>query len=104
MNFCLGRMAKVVAQIRGVFQKTILTTPREGSKAHLHTRISAVFRLHTVTTSSGVTDYCYFFIDYHALTESYPLVPLPTAKTISRRPCGTTSSTSHGRSIIASCS
>ncbi len=29
---------------------------------------------------------------------------VPTAKTISRRPCGTTSSTSHGRSIIASCS
>ena len=74
MNFCLGRMAKNSGPNPRSFPENNTDHPPGRAQKHIFT---PVFRLHTVTTSSGVTDYGYFFMDYHVLTESYPLVPFP---------------------------
>ena len=69
---------KIVAQIRGVFRKTNITTPLGGQNLGLKAGLHNKFYLHTVTTGSRPEmPFGYFLLPFHVLIEIYLLVPFP---------------------------
>jgi hypothetical protein len=68
---------KIVAQIRGVFRKIIIYYPFWGQNLAPKHIFTPIFRLHTVTTGSGLRTYGYFLRTFHVPTEIYPMVPFP---------------------------
>ena len=74
-TFFWGGWQKIVAQIRGVFRKTILTTPPGGLKKSSH--LFFVFTPSPRVLVTRVFGFGYFLRPFHLLIEIYPLVPFP---------------------------
>ena len=71
LTFFWGGWQKIVAQIRGVFRKTIIYYPPGGRIFAQNQLFTPFFRLHTVTTGSGDRVYGYFLRVFHLLIEIY---------------------------------
>ena len=63
-----------MAQIRGVFRKTIIDTSSRVDFWPVKRVFTPIFRLHTVATARGLLTYGYSLLTYPALIEIYPLV------------------------------
>ena len=68
-----------MAQIRGVFRKIIINYPPGGQIVAPKHIFTPIFRLHTVTTGSGLRCFCSFLRCFDVLIEIYPLVPFPSS-------------------------
>ena len=63
-----------MAQIRGVFRKTIIDTSSRVDFWPVKCVFTPIFRLHTVATARDLLTYGYSLLTYPALIEIYPLV------------------------------
>ena len=69
-----------MAQIRGVFRKTIIDTSSGGHFWPVKRVFTPMFRLHTFTTACGLLTYACSLLTFHVLIEIYPLVSFPPSE------------------------
>ena len=77
VTFFRGGWQKIVAQIRGVFRKTITNTPPGGQNLAQNGVFTPRVCLHSGSTGSNFRSFGYFLRSFLLLIEIYPLVPSP---------------------------